>query len=432
MSALRPGAISVRGVSRSFVLLADRNMTLKETLLRRGRTAGRRELVALRDINLEVEPGEAVGLIGQNGSGKSTLLKVIARIIPPDAGTVAVGGQVASMLELGAGFHPDFTGRENVYMNGAIHGLSEREVDRRMDDIVSFAEIARFIDQPVRTYSSGMQMRLAFSIASHVEPDVMLLDEVLAVGDEAFQRKCFGRVFDYKRRGGTIIFVSHDAAAVERICDRAVLISDGEIVVDAEAHEAVARYHRLLAEGTTIDSTAANAAAPGLAADDPIFTDERSTGTKTALIRAVRLIGPDGPTKRLLSGSPVTVELDIDPLHEVLDVANVGVRIDTVDGVIAFGRNTLSLPVPQPILQPTTVRMQIASLPLHEGQFTIGVGLASHDERTSYHWLERWIEFTVFQRTSGFGLVAVDPTWSFEALPHRAFVPATEGAGGSL
>ena len=425
MSPLTPGSISVRGVSRSFVLLADRNRTLKETVLRRGRGTGKRELEALKDVDLEVAPGEAVGLIGQNGSGKSTLLKVIAGIIPPDRGTVEVGGQVASMLELGAGFHPDFTGRENVYMNGAIHGLSEREVDRRMDDIITFAEIARFIDQPVRTYSSGMQMRLAFSIASHVEPDVMLLDEVLAVGDEAFQRKCFGRVFEYKRRGGTIIFVSHDAGIVERICDRAVLIHHGEVVVDAEVHEAVTRYHRLLAGEPDPEPDSGDVPEP-TGADDPILTDPRVRGTKTALIRAVRLIGPDGPTRRVLSGQPITVEVDVDPLGEVIDVANVGVRVDSVDGAVCFGRNTLALAVPHPIREPTRVRMHLPELHLHEGQFTIGVGLASQDERTLYHWLERWLEFTVFQNGPGFGMVTADPEWSFEPLS-----TAARAAGGA-
>ena len=223
---LEPGRIRLRGVSRTFRVLHERNLTLKETLLRRRRTAAT-ELWAVRDVDFDVAPGEAVGVVGQNGSGKSTLLKLLAGILPPQAGTVEIGGTVASMLELGAGFHPDFTGRENVYMNASIHGLSDGEVDAQLDDIVAFAELEDFIDMPVRTYSSGMSMRLAFAVASHVNPDVLLLDEVLAVGDEAFQRKCFGRIFDFRRRGGTLVFVSHDPAAVERVCDRAVLLVGG-------------------------------------------------------------------------------------------------------------------------------------------------------------------------------------------------------------
>jgi ABC-2 type transport system ATP-binding protein len=243
---LEPGRIRLRGVSRSFRILHDRNLTLKETVLRRRRTEAT-ELWAVNDVDLDVAPGEAVGIIGQNGSGKSTLLKLLAGIMPPHRGTVEIGGTVASMLELGAGFHPDFTGRENVYMNAAIHGLSERAVDERLDDIVAFSELPDFIDMPVRTYSSGMSMRLAFAIASHVNPDVLLLDEVLAVGDEAFQRKCFGRIADFRRRGGTLVFVSHDPAAVERVCDRAVLMVGGDVMRDGPPGDVLADYHARLA-----------------------------------------------------------------------------------------------------------------------------------------------------------------------------------------
>ena len=188
MAALLPGQVRLRGVSRKFRIIHERNGTLKEALLRRRRTHYT-ELWALRDVDLDVAPGEALGVIGQNGAGKSTLLKLVAGILPPQSGTVETAGSVASMLELGAGFHPDFTGRENVYMNGAVLGLSERSIDARLDEIIGFAELADFIDMPVKTYSSGMLMRLAFSVASHVNPDILLLDEVLAVGDEAFQRK---------------------------------------------------------------------------------------------------------------------------------------------------------------------------------------------------------------------------------------------------
>ena len=182
---------------------------------------------ALRDVSLRVEPGEAVGLIGRNGSGKTTLLRLVSGIIKPTSGRVGVGGRVGSLLELGAGFHPDFTGRENVYLNGSIYGLKRRYIREQMDEIVAFAELERFIDLPVRTYSSGMYMRLGFAIAAHLQADVLLLDEVFAVGDEEFQRKCFGKIFEFKQRGGTIVFVSHDAAAVERLCERAVLLRAG-------------------------------------------------------------------------------------------------------------------------------------------------------------------------------------------------------------
>src|SRR5438270_12548564 len=179
-----------------------------------------RELWALRDVALHVRPGEAFGIVGQNGSGKSTLLKLIAGIFAPTLGELDVGGRVGSLIEIGAGFHPDFTGVENVYLNAAIYGLKRRYVDEHLDEIIGFAELEDFADVPVKTYSTGMYMRLGFSVAMNVRPDVLLLDEVLAVVDEAFQHKCFGKIWDFKRAGGTMVFVSHDPAAVERLCDR--------------------------------------------------------------------------------------------------------------------------------------------------------------------------------------------------------------------
>src|SRR5438132_621978 len=193
-------------------------------------------------------PGRAVGLVGRNGSGKTTLLRLLAGIIKPTDGRVGVGGRVGALLELGAGFQPDFSGRDNVFLSGSIYGLSRADVRRHYDEIVHFAGLEQAIDLPVRTYSSGMQMRLGFAIAAHLEADVLLLDEVFAVGDEEFQRKCFGKIFEFKQRGGTIVFVSHDAASVERLCERAVLLRGGRIERDGSTQEAIARYHKLLAE----------------------------------------------------------------------------------------------------------------------------------------------------------------------------------------
>ena len=186
-------------------------------------------------------------MIGQNGSGKSTLLKLLAGIFRPSQGEVALGGTVSSLLELGAGFHPEFTGRENVYLNGAIFGLSSAYIDEHIDEILDFAEIAAFADQPVRTYSSGMFLRLGFSVAMHVNPDVLLLDEVFAVGDEAFSKKCYGRIFDFKRAGRTIVFVSHDLSSVEMLCDRALLLEHGRVEAEGNVEEVVRAYHRRLA-----------------------------------------------------------------------------------------------------------------------------------------------------------------------------------------
>ena len=207
------GEISVEGVSRCFRIHAREARTLKDLVVQRGRTEAT-DVWALHDVSAKIGRGEAVGLIGRNGSGKTTLLRVVAGIIEPTAGHVRSDGRIGSLLELGAGFHLDFTGRENVFLNGAIQGLRRADIKARFDEIVAFAELEDAIDRPVRTYSSGMTMRLGFAIAAFLDADILLLDEVFAVGDEAFQRKCFGRIFAFKQQGGTIVFVSHDASAV--------------------------------------------------------------------------------------------------------------------------------------------------------------------------------------------------------------------------
>src|SRR3954471_18102029 len=291
---MTPGRIVVDRVSRSFRVYPKAQRTLKDVFVSRGRLAAR-EVQALRDVSLTVEPGGAVGLVGRNGSGKSTLLRIVSGIIKPTTGRAEAGGRVASLLELGAGFHPDFTGRENVYLNGSIHGLSRARVREVMDEIVSFAELEKFIDLPVRTYSSGMFMRLGFAVAAHIRSDVLLLDEVFAVGDEEFQRKCFGKVAEFKNRGGTIVFVSHDAQAVERLCDRAVLLRQGEVAFDGPTTEAIGAYRRLLAADANPDELEA-----GL----------REWGSGEARILSAELLDGDGDARaQFASGEPLTVRL---------------------------------------------------------------------------------------------------------------------------
>jgi ABC-type polysaccharide/polyol phosphate transport system ATPase subunit len=241
-------AIEVKNVSKKFKLYHDKSQTLKERLLFRKRNKKFEELWVLKNISFSLYKGEAVGIVGENGSGKSTMLKLLSRIIFPDSGEVTVKGRVSSLIELGAGFHPDMSGRENIYTNAAIFGLTKKEIDARLQDIIDFSELQAFIDSPVRTYSSGMYMRLAFSVAIHVSADILLIDEILAVGDSAFQQKCFERLLDIKAAGTTIIIVSHSLAQIERICDRSIWLFDGEIKTEGPPTEVHAQYMAYMAK----------------------------------------------------------------------------------------------------------------------------------------------------------------------------------------
>src|SRR3712207_2669352 len=224
-------------------------MTLREALgralwapFRRANGRERPSVWALRGVNLEVRQGELVGVIGRNGAGKSTLLKILSRVTKPTTGEVTLRGRVGSLLEVGTGFHPDLTGRENVYLNGAVLGMRKVEIDAKFDEIVAFSELERFIETPVKHYSSGMYVRLAFSVAAHLEPEILIMDEVLAVGDAAFQQKCLDKMAEVRRAGRTVFFVSHNMPAVTRLCRRAVLLERGQVVADGEPHEVVNRY----------------------------------------------------------------------------------------------------------------------------------------------------------------------------------------------
>lgn len=237
----RNNAIEVKKMTKTFKIYADKANTLKEKLLFYKR--GEKELrTVLDDINIEIQKGETVALIGTNGSGKSTLLKLMTKIIYPTKGKVQTRGKLTSLLELGAGFHQDFSGRENIYFNASIFGLNRKEIDKRLDDIIDFSELREFIDNPVRTYSSGMYMRLAFSVAINVDADILLIDEILAVGDQHFQDKCFRKLEELRDSNKTIVIVTHNLASVEKLCKRAIWLKDGKIVMDGKTSEVIPRY----------------------------------------------------------------------------------------------------------------------------------------------------------------------------------------------
>ncbi len=398
---MRAGQIVVDRASRRFRVYPHQVRTLKEVVLARKR-ARATEVWALRDVSFSVEPGEALGLIGRNGSGKTTLLSLVAGILAPTSGRVEAGGRVASLLELGAGFHPEFSGRENVYLNASLYGLGRKAVDRCFEEIVAFSELADFIDQPVRTYSSGMYMRLGFAVAAHIDADVLLLDEVFAVGDEGFQRKCFGKIFEFKQRGGTIVFVSHDAASVERLCERAVLLRAGRVEIDGSTQEAIARYHKLLADERDPAELAA-----GL----------REYGSGEARIVEARLRGPDGEDRlQLAAGEPFVVELRVQatsPLPpprvslELRDEAGL-LLASAVQGTDELGWEEAA--------GEAVLRFEVDRPPLADGRFRLRFELGDAAGRRIYHWLDDEIRFVVYPGEVARGPVLLAGTWSLEQV----------------
>ena len=237
-------AVSVEGVSKRFRMYRERNQSLKAALMR-GKRASFEEFWALRDVSFEIPEGSTFGLIGENGSGKSTLLKCIAKILQPDEGTVTARGRLAALLELGSGFHPELSGRENVYLNGSILGLRRKELEAKFDEIVDFAGIGEFIDQPVKNYSSGMYVRLGFAIAINIDPEILLVDEILAVGDTSFQQKCFERIENFQESGKTILLVSHAMGQIEKHCDHAILLEQGAVMAEGSPSEVIEVYKSL-------------------------------------------------------------------------------------------------------------------------------------------------------------------------------------------
>jgi len=249
--------IEALDVSKKFRLWEDRSRSIKETAINilKGERRSFREVWALRNINFKIREGESIAFIGENGSGKSTLLKLLYGIYVPDGGKIITRGKISALLELGVGFHPDLTGEENIFLNGSMLGFDQKEMRKRFEEIVSFSEIGDFIYSPIRTYSTGMWMRLGFSVAMCVDPDILLIDEVLAVGDEAFQKKCLNRLEEFKSAGKTIIIVSHALPMVQKLCDRIILLHEGQIVVDGAPEETIERYHELLSLGTEAEVT---------------------------------------------------------------------------------------------------------------------------------------------------------------------------------
>jgi ABC-type polysaccharide/polyol phosphate transport system ATPase subunit len=399
--SVRPGEIRGRGIGRLFKIRLSQSRSLKETIIRR-EVPRVRELWAVRDVDLDVGRGEAFGIVGPNGSGKSTLLKLIAGIFAPSTGRLEVGGRVGSLIEIGAGFHPDFTGVENVYLNAAIYGIKRSYVDEHLDEIIRFAELEAFKDVPVRAYSSGMYMRLGFSVAMHVKPDVLLLDEVLAVGDEAFQQKCFGRIWDFRRAGGTIVFVSHDPGTVERLCERAIMLDHGRVVEKGPAEEVVRAYHRRLVSR----------------ASDAVGRRDGASGG-SCRVHEVRAIAGDGSIRdRFTEGEPVALEVWLYS-DEGVEGARVTVGIRDASGA-PLGSQT----VEEVVLRPERLErlcLRFPGLPMREGRFFVDIGVVSHDGDAELALAERALELTIFGHdSSGSGPIRLGGTWELPGVDRTA------------
>jgi ABC-2 type transport system ATP-binding protein len=401
-------AVALDGLGKKFRLTHDRNWTLKATMLAGHRTRYE-EFWALRDLSLDIEHGQTFGIIGGNGSGKSTLLKVLAGILRPDEGTARVDGRLSALLELGAGFHPELTGRENIYLNGAILGFTARDIRHRFDDIVGFAELDRFIDEPVRNYSSGMYVRLGFSVAIHVEPEVLLVDEVLAVGDLTFQKRCLERFAQLKAEGRTIVVVSHDLDMVGWLCDQTAWIQQGALRAVGPSAEVIDRF------ATGADGTSDAAPTSARPAFERLSDDD--------LVKSVGLVDPNGhPTNAVGSGRPVHIRVQYDgqAAGEPVTVALGLYRADgthvasinsgaTTRGVAHEGRAE----GPDSATGTIDVNYVVPALPVQPGTYELSVAL--HDA-TMRKVLERHTHLLRFEVTpTGVdpqnGLVALGGTW---------------------
>ncbi len=395
--------IGLDHVSKKFILHHERPRSFQELFLHFAQLkyTSREEYWALRDVSFEVGRGQMVGIIGPNGAGKSTLLKLLCRIIEPSSGTITVDGRVGALLELGAGFHPDLSGRENIYLNGSILGLSRAEIRRRLDDIIGFAELERFIDVPVKHYSSGMYVRLGFSVAVHTDPEILLVDEVLAVGDAAFQRKCLERIDDLRRQGVTILFVSHSADAVRSLCSRALWLEEGRLVADDTAEAVVRRYmeHSWGREPL------------------PSGGDDRRWGSGRIRIERVRLLDGDGQERQLFwTGEPLMVEIHYRATERV-ERPVFGLAIHRSDGIHVTGPNTQFAGLDIPVVEGEgIVTYRIPALPLLAGLYHISVSAHNWEDTEMFEYHDRVYPFRILS-TEGerFGVVTTMGVWNWQA-----------------
>jgi len=398
-------AILFDGVSKKYILHHERARSFQELALSLFRRNNRshEEFWALRNVSFTVRPGETVGLIGPNGAGKSTALKLISRIVEPTAGQIRVNGRVGALLELGAGFHPDLTGRENIFLNGSILGLSRSEIRRKLDEIITFAELERFIDVPVKHYSSGMYVRLGFSVAVHTDPEILLIDEVLSVGDASFQRKCLERVDQMRSEGVTVLFVSHSADAVRNLCSRAVWLENGLLVADDLAEVVVARYTDYSwneDEGKL----------------EPRKSDEAERwGDGQVQITSVRLLDGRGEEKQQFHlGETLRVEMRY-RAEERVERPVFGLAIHRSDGTHITGPNTQFAGHEIPHIEGEgVIQYTVRSLPLLEGAYYLSVAVHNWEDTRMFDYHNRLYPFRVLpSEGERYGIVTLKGEWSW-------------------
>lgn len=405
-------AIIVNGVGKQFWRRdPNRPHTLQEAAINRLR--GLRpadKFWALRGIDFAIQPGRMVGLIGHNGAGKSTLLRLIGGVGRVDEGAIVVNGRVGALLDLGVGFNGDLTGRENVFVSGIIGGLTRREVTARFDDIVAFAELEAFIDAPLRTYSSGMQMRLAFAVAVHIEPDVLLVDEVLAVGDMAFQRKCLERIDQFRAAGCTILLVSHDAALVKRLCDEVIWLRQGQVAAQGSPDVVVGQYVVEMSSETRRRTPSDLAESP-----NGLRLNENRFGSLEMEITAVHLQQPHGHNITTIeSGQPLLIQIHYNA-PEPITAPVFGVSIATPDNTICYDTSTNTAHSNLPVLRGTgVVSLRLERLDLMGGDYFVDVGVYETDWAYAYDYHWHVYPLTVNSPPGEKGIIRPPHHWQFE------------------
>ena len=403
-------AIEVRNVTKSFKVYLDKGAQLKERLLFRKRSRYEERKV-LRGISFDVKKGEAIGLIGHNGCGKSTTLKLLTRIMYPDEGTIKLKGRVSSLIELGAGFHPDMSGRENIYTNAAIFGLTKKEIDARIKDIVDFSELSEFIDNPVRTYSSGMYMRLAFSVAINVDADVLLIDEILAVGDANFQTKCFNKLKEIKAQGTTIVIVSHALGQIEQICDRAIWIHEGLIKAEGPPKEIDLEYldymSRKMQEKNKSDSD-----------DNTVDFSENEAGKRwgsgEVRIKKVRSFASDGSEQNIFrTGEDIRLSIDYIVKKPVKD-AVFGFGVFNMNGVQCYGTNTRIDKQPDITISDSgTAEILLKNVELLAGEYNIDIAI-EQGEGIPIDYFRQAYKIQMISAMGDVGVSRIEHTWKLK------------------